>query len=249
LRSARAAHSARAATRARERSTHSGKQARRRCLGGHVCPLWRMAESSAGDFRLLAGHEREPLRPVEEFLAVVGPRGGKSRALATFAAYISGLAEHPSLVPGERGVATVLAPRYQAGEHRARVLRGGLRAEPDLAGEGRELSSTEDQPTWPSSLMRPRSGRARSGRRTPIAKFWRRCGLRTNTASSVPTDRGRARDTGRRRLCRAAYKVPVRSLAAFAATNSRCGVERQPGSPLSIPPPPRSGMFETPSRP
>jgi hypothetical protein len=39
-----------------------------------------------------------------------GRRGGKSRALATFAAYISGLAEHPSLVPGERGVVLCIAP-------------------------------------------------------------------------------------------------------------------------------------------
>jgi hypothetical protein len=37
LRSARAAHSARAATRARERSAHSGKQARRRCLEAWSC--------------------------------------------------------------------------------------------------------------------------------------------------------------------------------------------------------------------
>src|SRR5262245_8204821 len=56
LRSARAAHSARAATRARERSAHSGKHARRRCLEAWSClPLWRMAERSAGDFNLETG--------------------------------------------------------------------------------------------------------------------------------------------------------------------------------------------------
>jgi hypothetical protein len=40
-------------------------------------------------FAKLTGRERESPRPVEEFLAVVGLRGGKSRALATLAAYIS----------------------------------------------------------------------------------------------------------------------------------------------------------------
>jgi hypothetical protein len=70
LRSARAAHPARAATRARERSAHSGKQARWRVLKrGHVCPLWRMAERSAGDCRLAiiqleTSRQRVAKRPV-----------------------------------------------------------------------------------------------------------------------------------------------------------------------------------------
>jgi hypothetical protein len=89
-------------------------------LAGDSWKAWRtlliaaMGEELTADeraiFAKLTGREREPLRPVEEFLAVVGRRGGKSRALATFAAYISGLAEHPSLVPGERGVVLCIAP-------------------------------------------------------------------------------------------------------------------------------------------
>jgi hypothetical protein len=51
LRSARAAHWARAATSAQERSARSGKQGPRQCLEVWSClPLRRMAESSAGDF-------------------------------------------------------------------------------------------------------------------------------------------------------------------------------------------------------
>src|SRR5215471_14880357 len=51
LRSARAAHWARAATSAQERSARSGKQGPRQCLEVWSClPLSRMAESSAGDF-------------------------------------------------------------------------------------------------------------------------------------------------------------------------------------------------------
>jgi hypothetical protein len=69
-----------------------------------------LSDDERAIFAKLTEREREPLQPVEEFLAVVGRRGGKSRALATFAAYISGLAEHPSLVPGERGVVLCIAP-------------------------------------------------------------------------------------------------------------------------------------------
>ena len=111
-------------------------------LAGDSWKAWRclliaaMVEELTNDeraiFTKLTGREREPLRPVEDFVAVVGRRGGKSRALATLIAYISGLAEHSSLVPGERGLVLFHCARYQAGEHRARVLRGELRAEPDL---------------------------------------------------------------------------------------------------------------------
>jgi phage terminase large subunit-like protein len=52
---------------------------------------------------------REPLHPVEELAAVVGRRGGKSRAMATLAAYIAGLCQH-DLVKGERGVLLCIAP-------------------------------------------------------------------------------------------------------------------------------------------
>jgi hypothetical protein len=89
-------------------------------LAGDSWKAWRtlliaaMGEALSDDeraiFAKLTGREREPPRPVEEFLAVVGRRGGKSRALATLVAYISGLAEHPSLVPGERGVVLCIAP-------------------------------------------------------------------------------------------------------------------------------------------
>ena len=41
-------------------------------------------------FTQLTGREREPLQRVEEFVAVVGRRGGKSRAMATLACYIAG---------------------------------------------------------------------------------------------------------------------------------------------------------------
>jgi hypothetical protein len=60
-------------------------------------------------FEQLTGRKREPGKPVEEFVAVIGRRGGKSKALATLAAYIAGLCEH-QLVRGETGVVLCIAP-------------------------------------------------------------------------------------------------------------------------------------------
>ena len=62
-------------------------------------------------FKQLTGRDQEPRKRVEEFVGVVGRRGGRSRAaISVLAAYISGLCEHPALVPGERGVLLIIAP-------------------------------------------------------------------------------------------------------------------------------------------
>ena len=61
-------------------------------------------------FKTLTGREHEPLQRVDTFAAVVGRRGGKSRAMAVLATYISGLVDHTdALVPGERGVLLCVA--------------------------------------------------------------------------------------------------------------------------------------------
>jgi hypothetical protein len=53
---------------------------------------------------------REPLQRVNELVAVVGRRGGKSRAVATLAAYLASLVDHTDvLVKGERGVLLVVS--------------------------------------------------------------------------------------------------------------------------------------------
>jgi hypothetical protein len=66
-------------------------------------------------FKKLTGREREPLKRVEEFVAIIGRRGGKSRTMALLAAFIAGLCKH-SLVRGERGVLLCVAPdQKQAG--------------------------------------------------------------------------------------------------------------------------------------
>jgi hypothetical protein len=42
-------------------------------------------EDERATFRALTGREREPLQRVDQFAAVIGRRGGKSRAMATLA--------------------------------------------------------------------------------------------------------------------------------------------------------------------
>jgi hypothetical protein len=61
-------------------------------------------------FSNLTGRDREPLQRVDQFAAVIGRCGGKSRAMATLACYLAGLCEHTdALVPGERGVLLCVA--------------------------------------------------------------------------------------------------------------------------------------------
>ena len=60
-------------------------------------------------FTALTGRTQEPLQRVEELEAVVGRRGGKSRAMSTLSTYLAGFCRH-SLVRGERGVVLCIAP-------------------------------------------------------------------------------------------------------------------------------------------
>src|SRR5207344_2640704 len=69
-----------------------------------------LTENEREIFTQLTGREREPLRRIDQFAAVIGRRGGKSRAIATLATYIAGLCDHQdALVPGERGVLLCVA--------------------------------------------------------------------------------------------------------------------------------------------
>jgi hypothetical protein len=91
-------------------------------LGGDSWATWRtlliaaMGEPLTDTERVLfkqltGGREHEPLERVEELVAVVGRRGGKSRAIATLACYLAGLCDHSDkLVPGERALVLCIAP-------------------------------------------------------------------------------------------------------------------------------------------
>jgi hypothetical protein len=70
----------------------------------------RLTDDERTLFKSLTGREHEPLQRVDEFAAVIGRRGGKSRAMSVLATYIAGLCDHnDALVPGERGVLLCVA--------------------------------------------------------------------------------------------------------------------------------------------
>jgi hypothetical protein len=69
-----------------------------------------LTDDERSTFTALTQREREPLQRVEEFVGVIGRRGGKSRAVSVLATYIAALCPHPSLVPGERGICLCIAP-------------------------------------------------------------------------------------------------------------------------------------------
>jgi hypothetical protein len=74
-----------------------------------------LSDEERAIFTALTGRDHEPLQRVEELVAVVGRRGGKSRAMATLAAYLAALCRH-DLARGERGVLLCIAPdQRQAG--------------------------------------------------------------------------------------------------------------------------------------
>jgi hypothetical protein len=65
-------------------------------------------------FKILTDRDSEPLEPVEEFWAVIGRRGGKTRSMAVLAAYLAACVDHrESPAPGERGVIPLLAASVQ----------------------------------------------------------------------------------------------------------------------------------------
>ena len=69
----------------------------------------RLTPAERTRFTALTGRDKEPGQRVEEFVAVVGRRGGKSRAMATLAAYLAAICKH-NLVPGETGLVLLIAP-------------------------------------------------------------------------------------------------------------------------------------------
>ena len=67
-------------------------------------------------FKRLTQRDREPGKRIEEMAAIVGRRGGKSRAISVLVSYLATLCQHPSLVPGETGIVLIFAPdRRQSG--------------------------------------------------------------------------------------------------------------------------------------
>jgi hypothetical protein len=83
-------------------------------------------------FRKLTGGRGEPTEIIEEFAAIIGRRGGKSRAISVLATYIAGLCEHPALVPGERGVCLIIAPDQRQADIVLDYIQATFEASPIL---------------------------------------------------------------------------------------------------------------------
>ena len=84
-------------------------------------------------FKGLTGRESEPLEPVEEFWAVIGRRGGKTRAMAVLAAYLAACVDHREiLAPGERGVIPLLAASVQQAASAFAFIEGIFAVAPNL---------------------------------------------------------------------------------------------------------------------
>ena len=108
-------------------------------------PSWRnwrillissMGESLDADerviFKQLTGREREPEKRVEDFVGVIGRRGGKSRAISILVTYLAGLCRHPMLVAGERGIILVIAPDMQQADIVLDYVEANFRHSPVL---------------------------------------------------------------------------------------------------------------------
>jgi hypothetical protein len=83
-------------------------------------------------FRKLTGREQAPTERVDEVWCVIGRRGGKSRAIAVLAAYLSTLTK-VELDVGETGVVLCLAPSKDQASIVLGYLEGLLRQSPVLS--------------------------------------------------------------------------------------------------------------------
>lgn len=87
-------------------------------------------------FTALTGRETEPFERVEEVWALVGRRGGKTRAAGAMAAYISCLCDHSAaLAPGERGLLPILAASQTQATRAFQHTAGIIRHSPGLSFE------------------------------------------------------------------------------------------------------------------
>jgi hypothetical protein len=114
-----------------------------RLLAGESWRAWRvlltaivgeeLTEDERVIFADLTGRAREPLEPVEEFWAVIGRRGGKTRATAALAAYLAACIDHREvLAPGERGVIPLLAASTQQAASAFAFVEGIFAVAPNL---------------------------------------------------------------------------------------------------------------------
>jgi hypothetical protein len=102
-----------------------------------------LTTSERETFKAITGRDREPGERVEELVAVVGRRGGKSRAISVLATYVAALCDHPRLVSGERGVVLIISAEQRQSQVVLDYLTANFEASPMLKQlvEGRTQTS------------------------------------------------------------------------------------------------------------
>ncbi len=124
-------------------------------LPGESWAIWRtlliaamgeaLTDGEREAFTAITGREREPLERVDELWAIVGRRGGKTRAAGTLGAYVATLCDWTDkLAPGERGVLPVLAASTSQADRAFQHVLGVLEHSPVLSGmiEGQPTADT-----------------------------------------------------------------------------------------------------------
>jgi hypothetical protein len=122
---------------------HAGtrEEAANDACGGMVAGPFRRpvaCEQTAGgeQFSRFTGRQTEPLERIEELWAVIGRRGGKTRAASVLAVYLSALCDHHnSLSAGERGLVLFLAQNQRQAVIAFEYAAAIFDTVPMLAGE------------------------------------------------------------------------------------------------------------------
>lgn len=131
-------------------------------------------------FHELTGREYEPRTRCEEFWAIVGRRGGKTRAIAVLAAYIASLVDwRDVLAPGERASLPIISASLNQAQKCFQYLDGIFSGVPALkklvtgqTADTMSLSTRVDIECRPASFRTIRGGTAVAIIGDEVA-FWR----------------------------------------------------------------------------
>lgn len=131
-------------------------------------------------FATLTGREREPLERVEEFWAIIGRRGGKTRAVAVLGAYLAALVDYSDvLAPGERAALPIMSASTWQASRAKQFLSGIFSSVPAFAqlvesetADTISLSTKVDLEIRPASFRTSRGGTFCAAIADEVA-FWR----------------------------------------------------------------------------
>ncbi|MGJ0503342.1 MAG: hypothetical protein ACR65X_06265, partial [Methylocystis sp.] len=117
-------------------------------------------------YETLTGRPTEPLQRVEEFWAIIGRRGGKTRAVAVLSAYIAALVDFSDvLAPGERASLPIMSASVWQASKAKQYLSGIFSEVPALkrlveneTADTISLSTRVDIEVRPASFHTSRGG-------------------------------------------------------------------------------------------